>query len=239
MSNAIKVAGKPIVFSLCEWGDNQPWEWAKTIGNLWRISGDIYPCYNCEYKHPENWSSWGVLNILEMRKNIRQFSGPDHWNDFDMLEVGNGMTHEEDKTHFAMWCMVSSPLFAGNDLRSMSKETLNILTNKTLIRINQDELGIQAFKYLDENDLAIWFKPLTNGNWAVSFLNKSDKTKVINFDWKNHKVIDDVHNLDADFENIDYQVMNVWNNKKFKTTKKIFIQEVASHDVITLILTKK
>lgn len=113
MSNALKTAGKPIVFSLCEWGDNKPWDWGKPVGNLWRISGDIYPCFDCEYKHPENWSSWGVMKIVEMRKDIRKFSGPDHWNDFDMMEVGNGMTNTEDKAHFTMWSMMASPLIAG------------------------------------------------------------------------------------------------------------------------------
>jgi alpha-galactosidase len=239
MSAALKKAGKPIVFSLCEWGDNQPWEWAEPIGNLWRISGDIYPCYHCEHKHPGNWSSWGVLNILEMRKNIRQFSGPDHWNDFDMLEVGNGMTFNEDKTHFAMWCMVASPLIAGNDFRSMSAETLSILTNQDLIAINQDPLGIQAFKYLEKDGIAIWFKPLTNGNWAVSFLNKTDSEQLIQFDWNKEKVTDDLNSLSAAFDTIEYQIKDVWLNKKNETTKKAFKRKLASHDIITLVLTKK
>lgn len=239
MSSALKVAGKPIVFSLCEWGDNQPWEWAEPVGNMWRISGDIYPCYDCEHKHPENWSSWGVLKILEMRKDIRQFSGPDHWNDFDMLEVGNGMSFAEDKTHFAMWCMMASPLIAGNDFRSMSQQTLSILTNKDLIAINQDELGIQAFKYSDENDVAIWFKPLKNGNWAISFLNKSATTKIVTFNWKMHDVRDEINNLKTSFDKIEYQIKDVWTNKNNGTTKKAFTQELASHDCITLILTKK
>ena len=239
MSQALKVAKKPIVFSLCEWGDNQPWEWAEPVGNLWRISGDIYPCYDCEHKHPENWSSWGVLRILEMRKNIRQYSGPDHWNDFDMLEIGNGMTFAEDKTHFAMWCMVASPLIAGNDFRIMSKETLSILTNKDLISINQDELGIQAFNYSDENGLAVWFKPLKNGNWAVSFLNKSEVAKAVSFDWKMQNVVDEINNLKADFDKTEYQIKDVWKDKNSGTTKKAFKQELPSHDIITLILTKK
>lgn len=238
MSNALKVAGKPIVFSICEWGDNQPWEWAEPMGNLWRISGDIYPCYDCEYKHPENWSSWGVMKIAEMRKDIRKYSGPDHWNDFDMLEVGNGMTYAEDKTHFSIWSMLASPLIAGNDFRKMSKETLSILTNKELIAINQDKLGIQGFKYSAENGLDVWVKPLENGNWTVAFLNRTDTALKINFDWKKHLIKDTDFNLEANFEKQTYKLKDLWKNKEIGTTKKVFTSEIASHDVIVLKLSK-
>ena len=238
MSNALKVAGKPIVFSLCEWGDNQPWNWGKPVGNLWRISGDIYPCYDCEKKH-DTWSAWGFFKIAEMRKDIRQFSGPDHFNDFDMLEVGNGMTYVEDKSHFALWCMLASPLIAGNDFRKMSKETLAILTNKELIAINQDELGIQAFKVSDENGLSIWAKPMKNGSWAISFFNKSDDAKTIDFDWKTQKIVDDIFKFDTSFGTIEYKIRDVFSHKDLKTTAKSFKANLASHDVITLVLNKK
>lgn len=238
MSNALKTAGRPIVFSLCEWGDNQPWDWGKPIGNLWRISGDIYPCFDCEHKHPENWSSWGVMKILEMRKNIRQFSGPDHWNDFDMLEVGNGMTFAEDKTHFTMWSMVASPLIAGNDFRKMSKETLSILTNKEIIAINQDPLGIQGFRYSAEDGLEVWVKPLSDGNWVITFLNRSDVAKKINFDWKKHLIKDTDFNLEADFSKASFKIKDLWKNKEVGKTNKVFNSEIASHDVVVLKLTK-
>lgn len=238
MSNALKTAGKPIVFSLCEWGDNQPWEWGKPVGNLWRISGDIYPCFDCEYKHEGNWSSWGFMKILEMRKDIRKYSGPDHWNDFDMLEVGNDMNDTEDKSHFTMWSMMSSPLIAGNDLRKMTKETLAILTNKELIVINQDKLGIQGFKYSAEDGLEVWVKPLSDGNWAITFLNRSEATKKINFDWKKHTIKDTDFNLEANLETTVYKIKDLWKDKIIGTTKKAFQAEIASHDVITLKLTK-
>ena len=211
MSKALKAAGKPIVFSICEWGDNQPWDWATPVGNLWRISGDIYPCFDCEYKHEEgNWSSWGVLRILEMRKDIRKFSGPDHWNDFDMMEVGNGMTNTEDKSHFTLWSMMASPLFAGNDLRIMKSETLNILTNKEIIAINQDALGIQGFKYQSENGVDVWVKPLFDENWAVVFLNRSDKTQKINFDWKKHIIEDNDFKFILNLTSQKYNVRDLW-----------------------------
>lgn len=235
MSNALKTAGKPIVFSLCEWGDNQPWEWGKPVGNLWRISGDIYPCFDCEYKHEQgNWSSWGFMKIVEMRKDIRKYSGPDHWNDFDMMEVGNGMTVNEDKAHFAMWCMMASPLIAGNDFRKMSKETLAILTNKQLIAVNQDQLGVQGFKYFAEDGLEVWVKPLSDGNWAVTFLNRSDAVKKINFDWKKNPIKDNDFGHYADFNKMVFKLKDLWKNKEIGNTKKIFQADIASHDVITL-----
>ncbi len=234
MSNALKTAGRPIVFSLCEWGDNQPWEWGKPVGNLWRISGDIYPCFDCEFKHPENWSSWGFMKIAEMRKDIRKYSGPDHWNDFDMMEVGNEMNDTEDKSHFAMWCMLSSPLFTGNDYRKMSKETLAILTNKELIAINQDKLGIQGFKHSAEDSLEVWVKPLSDGNWAVTFLNRSDVSKKINFDWKKNTFKDLDFGYEADFNKTTFKLKNLWTNKEAGNTKKNFTAELASHDCITL-----
>lgn len=234
MSNALKTAGRPIVFSLCEWGDNQPWEWGKPVGNLWRISGDIYPCFDCEFKHPENWSSWGFMKIAEMRKDIRKYSGPDHWNDFDMMEVGNEMNDTEDKSHFAMWCMLSSPLFTGNDYRKMSKETLAILTNKDLIAVNQDKLGIQGFKYAAQDGLEVWVKPLSDGNWAITFLNRSETSKKINFDWKKNTIKDADFGYEADFNKTTFKIKNLWTNKEAGTTKKNFVSDLASHDVITL-----
>ena len=239
MSKALKAAGKPIVFSICEWGDNQPWNWATPIGNLWRISGDIYPCFDCEYKHEEgNWSSWGVLRILEMRKDIRKFSGPDHWNDFDMMEVGNGMTNTEDKSHFTLWSLMASPLFAGNDLRIMKPETLKILTNKEMIAINQDKLGIQGFKYQSENGVEIWVKPLSDDNWAIVFLNRSDKTQKINFDWKKHVIEDKDFKFTLDLNNQIYNLRDLWEHKDLGKTNKVFSKELASHDVVALKLSK-
>lgn len=239
MSNALKTAGRPILFSLCEWGDNQPWEWGEPLGNMWRISGDIYPCFDCEFKHPENWSSWGFMKIVDMRKDIRKYSGPDHWNDFDMMEVGNEMNDTEDKSHFSIWCMVASPLIAGNDFRSMSKETLEILTNKDMIAINQDKLGIQGFRYNSDNGLETWVKPLENGDWAVAFLNRSEDDKSINFNWKEHTIKDDIFNLQTSFDSATYDIYDIWNHKKAGNTKKAFKGKVASHDIVVLRLSKK
>lgn len=168
MSNALYKTGRPIVLSICEWGDNKPWEWAEDIGYLWRTTGDIYNCFDCEENHGD-WSSWGVLQILDMQEGLRKYAGPGHWNDPDMMEVGNGMSTSEDRAHFTMWAMIAAPLIAGNNLSDMSQETIDILTNKEMIAINQDTLGVQGFKYKAENGLETWFKPLKNGDWAVTF----------------------------------------------------------------------
>lgn len=239
MSKALKTAGKPIVFSICEWGDNQPWTWAGPVGNLWRVSGDIYPCFDCEYKHPEgNWSSWGVLKILEMRTDIRKFSGPDHWNDFDMMEVGNGMTATEDKSHFTLWSMMASPLFAGNDLRLATPETLKILTNREIIEINQDPIGIQGFKYQSDGVIDVWVKPLTDNNWAVVFLNRSDKPAKLKFDWNKHIIVDKDFNRTLDLTNDSYALRDLWQHRDDGNTNKKLNVNLAAHDVIAFKLKK-
>lgn len=239
MSKALKTAGKPIVFSICEWGDNQPWTWAGPVGNLWRVSGDIYPCFDCEYKHPEgNWSSWGVLKILEMRTDIRKFSGPDHWNDFDMMEVGNGMTATEDKSHFTLWSMMALPLFAGNDLRLATPETLKILTNREIIEINQDPIGIQGFKYQSDGVNDVWVKPLTDNNWAVVFLNRSDKPAKLKFDWNKHIIVDKDFNRTLDLTNDSYALRDLWQHRDDGNTNKKLNVNLAAHDVIAFKLKK-
>ncbi len=238
MRDALYAAKRPVVFSLCEWGDNKPWEWGTEVGHLWRTTGDIYDCFDCEEDHG-TWSSWGVMKILDMQDGLREFAGPGHWNDPDMMEVGNGgMTTNEDRAHFSMWCMLASPLIAGNDLTNMSEETLKILTNKEAIAVNQDSLGIQGFKYADKDSLETWFKPLSNGNWALCFLNRSSVAKEIEFDWKT-KVYDEFAKRDLNAAETSYEILDIWTNKKMGKTKKVLKTKVPSHDVVMLKLSKK
>jgi alpha-galactosidase len=136
MGHALVAAGRPIVLSLCEWGNNKPWDWGKNIGHLWRTTGDITNCFDCVVDHGD-WKSWGILQILDMQNGLRQYAGPDHWNDPDMMEVGNGMSVAEDRAHFSMWCMLAAPLIAGNDVRKMSPETAGILTNREVIAVDR------------------------------------------------------------------------------------------------------
>jgi alpha-galactosidase len=237
MSKALKAARRPIVFSLCEWGDNKPWEWGAPVGHLWRTSGDIYPCFDCEYSHGA-WSSWGVMKILDMRKNIRQYAGPDHWNDPDMMEVGNGMKVNEDRAHFSLWAMQAAPLIAGNDLRKMSKQTMDILTNKEVIAIDQDVLGVQGFSYRMKDSVETWLKPLQNGDWAVCFLNRSLSPKALAIDWKQLVVTDTVSSAILDPVKNIYQLRDVWTKQNTGSTAKPFNTIVPAHDVIMLRLSK-
>lgn len=235
MRDALAKAGRPILLSICEWGDNDPWLWAEDIGHSWRISGDIYPCFDCEYKHnvggENEWSSWGVTRIIDMRDNIRKYAGPDHFNDFDMMEVGNGMSAGEDRAHFAMWAMLASPLIAGNDIRSMSDETKAILTNKDIIAVNQDSLGIQAFRYTVMDSTDIWVKPLQEGELAVAFLNRSSDSDEINFTWANHVFKDPDFGFSFDFETQSYDIKELYEHKKMGTTDSPTKFTVEGHDI--------
>jgi alpha-galactosidase len=238
MRDAIYAAKRPVIFSLCEWGNNQPWEWGKDVGHLWRISGDIDVCFDCEVDHG-TWSSWGVMRVVYMRKGIRGYSGPDHWNDFDMMEVGNGMTVSEDRAHFSLWCMLASPLIMGHDLRKATKETIEILTNKEVIAVNQDSLGMQAFKYSDKDSIEIWAKPLDKGDWAICFLNRNNDRSEIEFIWNEHHITDSIAGREIKFDNGIYKIRDLWLKKDIGNTKKILKAEIPSHDVLMLRLSKE
>jgi len=233
MRDALFAAGRPIVFSICEWGDNQPWEWGKDIGHLWRTTGDITAIFDGQEGHG-TWNSWGVLQILDMRENIRQYAGPDHWNDPDMLEVGNGMTIAEDRAHFALWCIQAAPLIAGNDLRDMSPEVRDILTNKELIAIDQDPLGIQGFKYLVKDNWEVWAKPLDKGDLALCFLNRTLEPVKVDLDWKKYPVKDDEFHYYYLFNENEYKIRDLWLKKEIGTTAKPFSTQIGAHDVIVL-----
>jgi alpha-galactosidase len=234
MSRMLKEAGRPIVFSLCEWGGSKPWEWAGEVGHLWRTTGDIYDCFDC-FKEQGGWTANGVMKILDMQKDMRQYAGPGHWNDPDMLEVGNGgMTASEDRAHFSMWCMIAAPLIAGNDLKNMSPQTLATLTNGDAIDINQDALGVQGLKYKSEDGFETWLKPLKGGDWAVCFLNRSAASKAIDFDWMKNVVSDDVSKRKLDATAETFKIKDVWTKKELGDTKKVLKAEVPSHDVLML-----
>jgi len=172
MRDGLYAAHRPIVFSICEWGSNKPWEWAGAVGHLWRTTGDI----------SDSWNS--MIEIFSQQKELARYAGPGHWNDPDMLEVGNGgMTTEEYKTHFSLWCMLASPLMAGNDLQNMSPETKSILLNKEVIALNQDSLGRQAICWRDNGDYQIWLKMLSKNEKAICLLNKSDEKKTVLVDF--------------------------------------------------------
>ncbi|MFI1770899.1 glycoside hydrolase family 27 protein [Thalassobellus citreus] len=235
MRDALKSAGRPVVYSICEWGDNEPWKWAKDVGHLARVTGDIINCWDCEVGHG-TWSSSGVWKIINMRKEIRKVAGPGHWNDFDMMEVGNGMTDAEDRSHFAMWSMLASPLIMGNDLRSATKETIKTLTNKEVIAVNQDKLGIQGLRFTNENNIETWVKPLDNGKWAMVFINMKDVSVTIDFDWKKHEIGDNLNNRNLDTKNKIFTIRDLYNHKNIGDTSTNLKAEIGSHDVLMITL---
>lgn len=163
MSDALKNTQRSIVYSICEWGQSQPWEWAKGVGHLWRTTGDI----------SDNWSS--VRANIATNAALARYAGPGHWNDPDMLEIGNGgMSDTEYRTHMSMWAMMAAPLIIGTDLREASPETLAILSNQEIIAIDQDVLGAQGTVAFDQRGLMVLTKPLENGDRAVALYNSTD-----------------------------------------------------------------
>jgi alpha-galactosidase len=237
MSNALKTAGHPIVFSLCEWGNNQPWHWAEPVGQLWRTTGDITAQFD-GIKEYGNWHANGVMTIVDMQDSLRKYAGPNHWNDPDMLEVGNGLTPAQNRSHFSLWAMLASPLIAGNDLRSMSEDTKSVLTNKEVIAVNQDVTGIQGFRYSNKDSVQTWFKPLANGEWSVCFVNRSSVPKTVDFNWQAENVVDNIFNKTLDTKTTIYKLRDLWTRKDAGTTKKPLKSTIQPYDVLMLRLTK-
>ncbi|MCP2164869.1 NPCBM/NEW2 domain-containing protein [Goodfellowiella coeruleoviolacea] len=170
MSDALRKTGRPIVFALCEWGENKPWEgWGDQVGgHLWRTTGDI----------SDSWSS--MTGILDQQVGLVEYSHPNGWNDPDMLEVGNGgMTDTEYRAHFSLWALLNAPLLAGNDLRSMTDQTRQILLNRELIAVNQDWGGIQGYQARDDGDVEVWAKPMSDGSVAVVLFNRGTTTATV------------------------------------------------------------
>ncbi len=173
MAEALQHCGRDIVFSLCEYGMVDVWKWGPMAGgNLWRTTGDI----------SDNWKSMTDIGFKQDR--LAPYAGPGHWNDPDMLEVGNGgMTAEEYRTHFSLWCLLAAPLIAGNDLRDMSDETRVILTNREVIAIDQDTLGREAVRVSSHAGMEIWVRPLADGGHAVGLFNRNSDEADSGFSW--------------------------------------------------------
>ena len=173
MSDALRASGRPIVFSLCDWGVRQPWLWGRQVGgNLWRTTGDIN-------------DSWGrMLHILDRQVGLAAYAGPGHWNDPDMLEIGNGgMTDAQYRAQFSLWAILAAPLIAGNDLANMNNATRDILTNREVIAVDQDPLGIEGHLAVKDGATEIWVRPLAGGAEAVVLLNRGVRPEKIRLDW--------------------------------------------------------
>ena len=220
MSDALRASGRPIVFSMCEWGTAKPWLWAQNIGNLWRTTGDIWDHY--EGKHTY---SLGMMDIVDLQVGLSSFAGPGHWNDPDMLEVGNGgMTAEEYRTHFSMWAELAAPLMAGNDLAKMTPETKEILTNREVIQVDQDSLGKQADRVWKDGDLEVWSRPLADGGRAVVLLNRGTAAKNVRVKWQ-----------DIGYPaGLSLHVRDLWKHTDLPSAKESLDAPVQPHGVVMI-----
>ena len=212
MGKALKATGRPIVYSLCQYGWDAPWEWAPALGgNLWRTTGDINP----------HWDR--IYAILSQQAGLEKYAGPGHWNDPDMLEVGNGkLTPAENRAHFSMWAMLAAPLLAGNDLPNMKPEIKAILTNRDVVAIDQDRLGEQASRAYSDGEVEVWTRHLSGGALAVAVLAAGDSR------FATHPFHLDLTRLGLHGEQTG---KDLWTGKEVDLTQNMPI-EIGSHDVL-------
>jgi alpha-galactosidase len=221
MRDALKKSGRPIVFSLCEWGSTKPWLWAGDVGNLWRSTGDIIDKWDGTVK----WGGLGMVQILDLQDGLQSYAGPGHWNDPDMLEVGNGgMSTTEYRAHFSMWCLLAAPLMAGNDIRKMSADIHDILTNKEVIAIDQDPLGREGRRVKRADGLEVWAKQLADGGRAVALLNRTGAEASITVSWTDLGYPD----------HVPAKVRDLWAHKDLGEKSGSFSASVPSHGVVML-----
>ncbi len=212
MHDALAATGRPIVFSLCEYGFKSVWHWGASIGgNSWRTTDDI----------SDNWNSMSAIGFAQ--NGLEKFAGPGHWNDPDMLEVGNGkMNHNEYLTHMTLWCLLSAPLLAGNDLSKMTPETLATLTNPEIIALDQDTRGAQAHRISEEGPYEVWTKPLADGSAAVGLFNRGEDTEKISVQLKDIGMLGSV------------TVRDLWAKKDLGKFNGTFSADVPSHGVVAV-----
>ncbi|HTY82726.1 MAG TPA: glycoside hydrolase family 27 protein [Silvibacterium sp.] len=212
MRDALRKTGRPIVYSLCQYGDDAVWRWGTDVGgNLWRTTGDI----NDHYAR--------MAEIGFSQAGLARFAGPGHWNDPDMLEVGNGgMNEEEYRQHMSLWAILAAPLLAGNDLSTMTPETTAMLTNREVIAIDQDSLGKQGDRVTAEGPLEIWAKPLADGSKAVGVFNRQPGALSMTVDFRQLGFKGTVH------------VRDIWQAKDLGAMKDTYTVTVPPHGVVLL-----
>ena len=209
--DALAQTGRPIVFSICNWGVDAPWKWGPRTGNLWRTTGDI----------SDNYDRMSVIGFSQ--DGLEKFAGPGHWNDPDMLEVGNGgMSADEYRTHMSLWALLAAPLLAGNDLRSMTPETRNMLTDREIIAVDQDPRGTQGHRVWQEGPLEVWARPLADGNEAVGLFNRGESTLNITFE------------LASLSKRHTAKIRDLWEHKDLGTITDSYKASVPKHGVIML-----
>ncbi|WP_348268270.1 glycoside hydrolase family 27 protein [Edaphobacter paludis] len=216
MGDALKATGRPIVYSLCQYGVDQPWKWGPGLGaNMWRTTDDIDDSYG------------RMIAIGFSQAGLSKYAGPGHWNDPDMLEIGNGkMTADEYKTHMSLWVILAAPLLAGNDLSTMTEADKSLLMNKDAIAIDQDSLGKQGDRLYESGDLDVWTKPLSGGRVAVGLFNRS---------WS-------VREVSVDLGQIGFpnggSVRDVWEKKDLGHRSGVVVETLPKHGAALLIVGK-
>jgi alpha-galactosidase len=220
MSQALKEAGdafhRPIIFSICNWGFDHAWQWAPQLAHLWRTSWDIKPSF------------WWIKKIIDSQKGKEIYSGPGHWNDPDMLEVGvHPLTEVESRAHFSMWAILAAPLFAGNDLRNMPAQIREILTDPEVIALDQDPLGIQGKMIYAQKGQEVWLKPLKDSNTiAVALLNRRKTAQQITVRWS-----------DLGIHAQKVRLKDLWKKKDLGIFADHFSTILEGHGVVLLKLT--
>jgi alpha-galactosidase len=216
MGDALKATGRPILYSLCQYGVDQPWKWGPGVGaKMWRTTDDIDDSYG------------RMITIGFSQAGLSKYAGPGHWNDPDMLEIGNGkMTEDEYRTHMSLWVLLAAPLIAGNDLSKMTEADKNLLMNKEAIAIDQDALGKQGDRLYQSGDFDVWTKPLSDGRIAVGLFNRS---------WDNRDVSVDL--ADIAFRG-GASLRDVWKQKDLGRHSGVFTDTIPKHGVTLLIVGK-
>ena len=215
LRDALANSGRPIVFSICNWGVKTPWRWGPATGNLWRTTGDINDTYE-------------RMSLIGFGQNgLEKFAGPGHWNDPDMLEVGNGgMKRDEYRTHMALWAILAAPLLAGNDLRNMSPDTKELLLNSEILAVDQDAKGVQGHRVWEEGPLEIWVKPLADGSHAVGLFNRSESAT---------KMTLDLNSVGAP---TSAKLRDLLDHKDLGTVQNSYSAEVPKHGVVLVKVSK-
>jgi alpha-galactosidase len=212
MGDALKTTGRPMVYALCQYGMQRGWAWGASVGgNLWRTDDDIRDEYY-------------VMAELGFGQNgLEKFSGPGHWNDPDMLEIGNGgMTSDEYRTHMSLWCILAAPLIAGNNLAAMDAETRDLLTNPEIIAIDQDTLGIQGHRIKQEGPIEVWAKPLKDGSTAIGMFNRGWGAMSVTVDFREIGLGNSVN------------LRDIWARKDLGSLREKYTAAVPQHGVVMI-----
>ena len=217
MGDALLTTGRPIVFSLCQYGRDDVWKWGPDVGgNLWRTTDDIN-------------DTWKRMSTIGFSQNdLAAYASPGHWNDPDMLEIGNGgMTDDEYKTHMSLWSILAAPLLAGNDLRSMPHDILEILTNREVIAVNQDKLGKQGHRVAKSGDQEVWARELADGRYAVGLFNLANASASVTVKWS-----------DVGIAATPTKARDLWAHHNFKLDGPEYTAVVPAHGVALLRIAK-